>query len=123
MAIVQTASFSGKAFSVKNARGKFRSPCGQAGSGQKVRIWEMARRMSSGDSASPNAGMCRSRARTGPPSWTTANQSGSGSPVAKAQSLKSGRGASKPTTERGDPLPSGPWQVAQAVRYNSSAVR
>ena len=32
MAVVQTASFSGNAFSVKNARGRFRSPRGHAGS-------------------------------------------------------------------------------------------
>ena len=33
--VVQTVSFSGNAFSVKNARGKFRSPRGHGGSSQK----------------------------------------------------------------------------------------
>ena len=42
--------------------------------------------------------------------------------VANAQSLKSGSGTSKPTIDRGDPFPSGPWHVAQALRYNASAV-
>ena len=59
----------------------------------------------------------------GPPSCTTACQSGSGSPEAKAQSLKSGRGTSNPTTDRGAPVPSGPWHVVHAARYTSSPVR
>ena len=40
--VAQTASFSGNAFSVKNARGRFRSPRGQAGSVQNVRRWPTA---------------------------------------------------------------------------------
>ena len=44
----------------------------------------------SGVSASPKAGMCRSSARIGPPRWTTAAQSASGSTVFVAQSVKSG---------------------------------
>src|SRR6266850_1354939 len=73
MAVVQTVSLSGNAFSVKNARGKFQSP--------------------------------------------------NGSTVLVGQSVKSGSGAAKPITLCGEPLPSGPWQVAQLFlkMYSPSA--
>ena len=45
--VVQTVSFSGNAFSVKNARGKLRSPRGQRGSVQNVRRWLTTSAMSS----------------------------------------------------------------------------
>ena len=68
IAKVNTASFSGNAFSVKNARGKFSSPRGHAGSAQKPRRWPTSASISCSDSASPNAGIRRSSARIPPPS-------------------------------------------------------
>ena len=91
MPVVQTVSFSGNAFSVKKARGRFRSPRGHDASLQNVQTYFTARSICSRVSASPNAGMWRSRARTGPPRWTTAIQSAVGSTVLVAQSLKSGK--------------------------------
>jgi hypothetical protein len=70
---------------------------------------------SAGASASPKAGIIAAKARTGPPSWATANQSASGSRVAKLQSVKSGSGSAKPTVAGGAPRPSVPWQLAQAA--------
>ena len=49
-----------------------------------------------------------------PPPWTTAAQSAEGSTEAKEQSVKSGTSSSKPRTLRSTPVPSGPWQLAQA---------
>lgn len=105
-AVVKTVSLSGNAFSVKNGLGKFRSPCGHDLLSQNNRMYVTTFAMSVLESASPKAGMCLSRPRIGPPSWTTVCQSASDSAVAKAQSVKSGGWASKPITFLGEPLPS-----------------
>ena len=61
------------------------------------------------DSASPKAGMWRSRPRIGPPRVTTAIQSAAGSAVLVGQSVKSGKscpfgnGSENPTTLDGEP--------------------
>ena len=52
----------------------------------------------------------------------TACQSGSGSREANEQSVKSGSGVENPTSSRGRPRPSSPWQAAQAWLYNSASV-
>jgi len=50
-------------------------------------------------------------------------EAANGSTVFVGQSVKSGSGTSKPTTLCGDPLPSGPWHVAQLFlkMYSPSA--
>ncbi len=124
--VVITVSFSGNAFSVKNARGKFRSPRGHERSSQNDHRYLIVRSICSIVSAWPKAGMWRSSPRTGPPSWATATQSASGSTVLVAQSVKSGSecplAMSKPTTLFGDPVPSAAWQVAQAAAKICSPV-
>ena len=107
--VAQTASFSGNAFSVKKARGRFRSPRGQAASVQNVRrcadrkrdilLRERVteRRHVTIQSADGPAFVLR---RPASPDRVQ--------PVAKAQSVKSGRGASKPTIAFDDPRPSAP---------------
>ena len=89
--VVHTVSFSGNAFSVKNARGRFKSPRGHAGFWQKLHRYFTARSSCSPERASPKAGMWRSSARMRPPRWATATQSASGSTVLVAQSVKSGK--------------------------------
>jgi len=52
-----------------------------------------------------------------PPSWIIVAQCVSGSGVAPAQSVKSGKveGGSNPKVDLGWPFPSGPWQPTQAA--------
>ena len=126
--VVQTASFSGNAFSVKKARGRFRSPRGHGGSSQNVHRYLTARSICSSDSASPNAGMWRSRPRTGPPRCATAIQSPSGSTVLRravgevGKVVAVGQRQLEPDDARGEPVPSIAWQVAQAARKICSPV-
>ena len=90
--VVQTVSFSGNAFSVKNARGRFRSPRGHDGSSAK-RPDDTSRRVRFGPlSTRRRTPACDGRVpRTGPPRCATAIQSASGSTVLVAQSVKSGK--------------------------------
>src|SRR3954468_13809934 len=67
--------------------------------------------------------MWRSKARAGPPLWTTADQSASISGVVASQSVKSGSGTSKPTWLFGLPRPSAPWQGVQAGANTGAPVR
>jgi hypothetical protein len=53
---------------------------------------------------------------------TTEDQSPSASGVVNLQSVKSGSGVSKPTTDLGCPLPSSPWHDTHAVRYSCAPV-
>src|SRR5580765_3066931 len=108
-----TASFSGKAFSVTNARGKFRFPIGHDFSVQRVRRYPSTLLIWSVVSMSLNEGMIWEKARAGPPLVIWERHWTSGSGVVVGQSVKSGKvaGRSKPATASGVPLPSGPWQA------------
>ena len=116
MAVVTTASSSGKAFSVTSGLGRLSSPRGQAGLPQKPRTCCRAASISAGVSAPRKAGISLLKARAGPPSRMTASQSESGSRVANEQSVKSGTGRSNPSVVCGTPVPFAPWQLRQAAR-------
>src|SRR5215471_57891 len=119
-----TASFSGYAFSVTKARGKFKSPCGQLGSSQKVRKYATTFTICSGVSRSLNDGMICENPRAGPPLVTMARHCTSGSGVEVGQSVKSGNveGRSNPARFCVCPLPSGPWQETHPALKISSPV-
>ncbi len=62
--------------------------------------------------------MIRSNPRCGPPRWMIADQSLSGSRVAKLQSVKFGSGRSNPTSAELRPRPSLAWHAAQSASNN-----
>src|SRR5437588_11748000 len=66
--------------------------------------------------------MIGEKPRAGPPLWMVADQSPSGSLVAKEQSVKLGRRVSNTTDDRAAPLPSAPWQLAHAAKKISCPV-
>ena len=93
-----TSSFLGKAFSVIIARGRFRSPRGQAGSSHKPRTWSITLSISFAGQDSLERRHDREKDRARPPCVITARHWTSDSGVDVEQSLKSGNdlGGSKP---------------------------
>src|ERR1700756_4641514 len=109
-ALVSTNSFSGYAFSVTRARGRFNSPRAQCGFVQNRRKYAITSSISSDDSNSPNAGMIVEKPRAGPPRTIIAFQVMFGSAVVCEQFVKSGNvfGRLNTVLVAGAPLPCSP---------------
>ena len=104
--LVQESASFGPVFSVPQKT--LKNLLGQVSFAQKLRACETASSSSLRESASPNAGIRRLKARTGPPAWPTATPSAAGSLVAKLQSLKSGGTSGYSNASAGVPRPSLP---------------
>ena len=115
--VVMTASSSGYAFSVNNARGRLSSPRGQRASVQNVRMCAMrGGDLVAGSSASPNAGISAVEAAHGPAAMRDRGPVGIG--LARRE-VAVGEVGQRQRRTRADstlrPRPSPPWHAAQAA--------